>query len=314
MNELFKIGHYTDKKKGTGCSVIICPNGTKASAHARGVSPGTREYALLSPFRKVEEVNALFLTGGSAFGLDSAAGVMQFLDENNVGFKTRYRNIPIVPAAVIYDLPVIDSNVYPLPGNAYNACQKAIIANNVQGNIGAGTGATVGKWAGLEYMMKGGLGLASFNSNDLWIDALSVVNSVGDVIDNTGKIIAGARDENHYLADVRLDYKMTKPDVLFGNSTVLIAIMTNANLTKLQLNYLAERAHNGIVKAIKPAHTSYDGDIVFTLGLNQVEVDIDYITEITIELVRQSVLNAILSAKSLGGIVSFTDIKIGKSS
>ncbi len=300
----FKIGHYTDKKRGTGCTVILCPDRTRASAHARGISPGTREFALLSPFRKVEEIHGLLLTGGSAFGLDAAAGVMQFLRESGRGYRTPYARIPIVPAAVIFDLPVVDSNAFPLPEQSYEACRTAVQSNEAQGTVGAGTGATVGKWAGIENSMKGGIGQVRLELDGLWIHSLAVVNPVGDVINEKGEIIAGARQDGSFIAekDSMLRWKLFRQDP--GQNTVLVAIMTNAELTKAQLYYLAERSHNGIVRSVTPAHTSFDGDIVFTMTTGGVEAPIDFVTEMAIETIRQSIIQSVLHAESLGGIPS----------
>jgi L-aminopeptidase/D-esterase-like protein len=302
MFKSFKIGHFSDIERGTGCTVILCPKNIRASAHARGVSPGTREFALLSPYRKMQDIHALFLTGGSAFGLDAAGGVMRYLKDRGAGYKTPYGNIPIVPAAVIFDLPVIDSSAYPLPDDAYQACLEAKSNFTEQGTLGAGTGATVGKWAGLAHLMKGGIGISEMRDGDLTVRCLSVVNPVGDVIDEFGQTIAGASRNGKFLADRSTQRRWNHADIQLGNNTILIAVMTNAALEKIQLYYLAERAHNGIVQAVAPAHTSFDGDIVFTLTTNEIETEIDNLTEITIETVRQSIINAVLQAESLGGI------------
>ena len=302
MERKFKIGHYTNREKGSGCTVILCPENTRGSAHARGISPGTREYALLSPYRKMEEIHALFLTGGSAFGLDAAAGVMQYLSERGIGYFTPYRRIPIVPAAVIFDLPVIDSQYYPASENAYQACQNAKVENKEQGSVGAGTGATVGKWAGSEYIMKGGIGISQQRLGDLNVEALTVVNPVGDVVDETHRILAGAKKDGTFLAEKELQTRWISPTFNLGSQTILGVVMTNALLTKQQLFYVAERAHNGIVRAVVPAHTSFDGDIIFALSTREVENKIDLITEMAIEAVRHSIVNAVLQASTLGGI------------
>jgi len=300
----FKIGHYTNREQGSGCTVILCPEKTMGSAYARGISPGTREYALLSPYRKMEEIHALFLTGGSAFGLDATAGVMRYLSERGIGYFTPYRRIPIIPAAVIFDLPVVDSQFYPTAEHAYEACQNAKVGNTEQGTVGAGTGATIGKWAGIEHIMKGGVGFSQQQQGDLSVEVLTVVNPVGDVMDENNKILAGARKDDIFLAEKDSSTKWITPAFNLGNQTILGAVMTNALLTKQQLYYVAERSHNGIVRSVIPAHTSYDGDINFVLSTREVEVKIDLMTEMTIEAVRQSIVNAVIHAKSLGGIPS----------
>ncbi len=298
----FKIGHYTNLEQGTGCTVILCPAGTRASGYARGASPGTREFALLSPFRKVEEVNAIFLTGGSAFGLDAAAGVMRYLAENNQGYETPLRKIPIVPAAVIYDLVVGDSQAYPTPENAYQACLEARSDVHQQGTIGAGTGATVGKWAGLPFAMKSGIGMSTYQLDELWVEVLAVVNPVGDIVEADGTIVAGAQQAGKFLAKNEPARRWKVNGLNFGQNTILIVIMTNALLSKIQLYYVAERAHNGIVRAVIPAHTTYDGDIVFALSQPRIKCDIDQVTEIAIETTRLSIIQAVKTAKPLGGI------------
>jgi L-aminopeptidase/D-esterase-like protein len=304
----FRIGHYTDLKKGTGCTVIICPDGTKASAHARGVSPGTREFALLSPFRKVEEIHALFLTGGSAFGIDAAAGVMQFLFESGKGYKTTFQKIPIVPAAVIYDLLVLDSSAFPKAEDAYAACKSAKHKEQSQGTIGAGTGATVGKWAGLQHMMKGGVGIAEEKLNDVWVRCLSIVNPVGDVVDQEQRILAGAQHKGKFLASKDPNIRWKSPLVGFAQNTILSVLMINVDFDKSQLHYLAERTHNGIVRSVIPAHTSFDGDIVFALTTGESKSNIDLVAEIGSEVTRKSILNSVFHATSIDKIPSFKDL------
>jgi L-aminopeptidase/D-esterase-like protein len=255
----------------------------------------------------MEGINALLLTGGSAFGLDAAAGVMKFLSERSLGYDTPYRKIPIVPAAVIFDLPAVDSEAFPTAENAYQACLNAKVGNKEQGSIGAGTGATIGKWAGIEYIMKGGVGFAQLQDGKLEVEALSVVNPVGDVIDQSGQIIAGARKFGTFLASEELSKSWVTPKFDLERNTILGAVMTNADLSKQQLYYLAERSHNGIVRAVMPAHTSYDGDIIFTLSKPEVDVKIDLVTEMAIEAVRRSIINGVTRATSLGSIPALND-------
>jgi L-aminopeptidase/D-esterase-like protein len=297
MIKKFKIGHYTNTEQGTGCTVILCPEGTKASAYARGVAPGTREYALLSPKRKVEDVHAILLTGGSAFGLDAAAGVMRFLAERGIGHPTPFRNIPIVPAAVIYDLYMVDSKSFPTPENAYDACKSARANNPEQGSVGAGTGATVGKWAGLEFAMKGGVGIAEIEFGDLKVEALMVLNSVGDVVDGGGSIVAGAQQNGKFLAEDDPAIRWRPRQEMQGFNTVLGVVMTNGDLSKQQLHHLAERSHNGIVRSVVPAHTSFDGDVIFALGTGETPVEIDTVTEMAVEAVRRGIVNSVSVVK-----------------
>ncbi|GAB4367189.1 MAG: P1 family peptidase [Calditrichia bacterium] len=297
MEKQFKIGHYTNTPQGTGCTVVLCPKGTRASGYARGAAPGTREYALLSPQRKIEAIDAVLISGGSAFGLEAAGGVMRFLWEQGRGYPTPFGRIPIVPAAVIYDLYTKDSRAYPAADDAYQACKEAKSGNDARGTIGAGTGATVGKWAGFEYMMTAGLGRARIDLKSLYVDVLTVVNPVGDVVDTDGTILAGARKEGKFLAQENPEIRWQPPEVGFGVNTVVVVLMTNGELSKLQLHYLAERAHNGIVRAVVPAHTSYDGDMVFALTTGEVPVEIDLITEMGVEAVRRAIINGVQSSE-----------------
>jgi L-aminopeptidase/D-esterase-like protein len=305
----FKIGHYTDLENGTGCSVILCPDGVTASAYARGVSPGTREFALLSPFRKVNEIHGLLFTGGSAFGLDAASGIMTYLKEQHRGYVTPNGKIPIVPAAVIYDLNVLNAEAYPKTENSYQACLSAKTYPIAQGNVGAGSGATIGKWAGMKYKMKGGLGIAQIQFKNLVLMVVAVVNSVGDIIGKDGQILAGAQQNKLFLAEQDSKIRWKSWELGFGENTVLIAVLTNAKLHKLHHYYVAERAHNGIVRTIVPAHTQYDGDIVFSIGTNEVTANVDLVAEVAIDTVQQAIWNGVQSAKKLGEIISIHQLK-----
>lgn len=224
----------------------------------RGGSPATRETDLLRPLNRVLEVHAILLTGGSAFGLDAASGVVRYLEEQGKGFDTGVARVPIVPAAAIFDLGLGSAGVRPDAEAGYRACQQASSAATPQGNIGAGTGATVGKMAGPAFMMKGGLGSASASiGDDILVGALVVVNAAGDIIDpQTQQIVAGARSSQG-------NYLFSNP---MGNTTLAV-VATNASLSKEEINKVAQMAHNGLAQAIRPAHTMFDGDTVFALAL-----------------------------------------------
>lgn len=260
-----RVGHDTDLEGGTGCTVILCDTAAMGGVDVRGGAPATRETDLLRPMSLVEGVNAVLLTGGSAFGLDAASGVVRYLEERGIGYDTGVARVPIVPAAGIFDLAFGSSNARPDAAAGYRACQRANQANQTnhaavaQGTVGAGTGATVGKMAGPEHMMKGGLGSASVQLSDgTVVGAIVVVNALGDVIDpSTQKVVAGARSPSGagFLAN--------NP---FGNTTIAV-IATSAALTKEQANKVAQMAHNGLAQAIRPAHTMFDGDTVFALAL-----------------------------------------------
>jgi len=254
-----RVGHETNLEAGTGCTVVLCDTPAVGGVDVRGSAPATRETDLLRPMNLVEEVNAVVLTGGSAYGLDAASGVMRYLEEHDIGYHTGVARVPIVPAAAIFDLAFGSPTVRPDAAAGYRACDKATTEPVMQGNIGAGAGATVGKMAGPSFMMKGGLGSASTQLSDgTIVGALVVVNAVGDVIDpQTQRVVAGARNQ------AGEDLVATNP---FGNTTIAV-VATNASLTKEQVNKVAQMAHDGMALAIRPAHTMFDGDTIFALAL-----------------------------------------------
>jgi L-aminopeptidase/D-esterase-like protein len=253
-----RVGHDTDLEAGTGCTVILCDTPAVGGVDVRGGAPATRETDLLHPMHMVEEVHAIVLAGGSAYGLDAASGVMRYLEEHNTGFDTGVARVPIVPAAAIFDLGFASASVRPDAAAGYRACEQATIEATAQGNIGAGTGATVGKMLGPAFMMKGGLGSASLRLEDgTLVGAIVAVNAFGDIIDPyTQQVIAGARNPLE-------GFVLTNP---FGNTTIAV-VATNASLSKDAINKVAQMAHNGLAQTIQPAHTMFDGDTVFALAL-----------------------------------------------
>lgn len=255
-----RVGHDTNLEAATGCTVILCETPAVGGVDVRGGSPATRETDLLRPMHMVQEVHAIVLTGGSAFGLDAASGVMRYLEKLGQGFDTGVARVPIVPAAAIFDLALGSASVRPDAAAGYRACEQATSEATPQGNVGAGTGATVGKMAGPAFMMKGGLGSASALVNDeIVVGSLVVVNAAGDVIDpRTQEIVAGARNP--------------LGGCIFANpmgNTTLAVIATNAALSKDEANKVAQMAHNGLALTLRPAHTMFDGDTVFTLALGE---------------------------------------------
>ncbi len=253
-----RVGHDTNLEAATGCTVILCETPAVGGVDVRGGAPATRETDALRPMHMVEEVNAVVLTGGSAFGLDAASGVMRYLEEQGQGFDAGVARVPIVPAAAIFDLGLGSASVRPDAEAGYRACEQATGEGTPQGNVGAGAGATVGKMAGPAFMMKGGLGSASMQLNgDLIVGAIVVVNAAGDVVDpQTQQVIAGARNPlGGYIFD--------SP---FGNTTIAV-VATNAALSKEHVNKVAQMAHNGLAQTLRPAHTMFDGDTVFALAL-----------------------------------------------
>lgn len=253
-----RVGHETNLEAATGCTVILCETPAVGGVDVRGGAPATRETDVLRPMHMVEEVHAVLLTGGSAFGLDAASGVMRYLEEQDKGFDTGVVRVPIVPAAAIFDLGLGSASVRPNAEAGYRACEQATDKATPQGNVGAGTGATVGKMAGPAFMMKGGLGSASMQlPNGIVVGAIVVVNAAGDVIDPvTQQVIAGARNPQG-------GYLFASP---FGNTTIAV-VATSAALTKEEANKVAQMAHNGLAQTLRPAHTMFDGDTVFALAL-----------------------------------------------
>ncbi len=251
-----RVGHDTNLEAGTGCTVILCDTPAMGGVDVRGGAPATRETDLLRPMTLVEGVNAIVLTGGSAFGLDAASGVMLYLEERGIGYDTSVARVPIVPAAAIFDLAFGSASIRPDAAAGYRACERASNEPVAQGTVGAGTGATVGKMAGPDFMMKGGLGSASMLLSDgTLVGAIVVVNAVGDIVDpQTQTVIAGTRSP---------DFLAGNP---FGNTTIAV-VAINAALTKEQTNKVAQMAHDGMAQAIRPAHTMFDGDTVFALAL-----------------------------------------------
>ncbi|TMF42777.1 MAG: P1 family peptidase [Chloroflexi bacterium] len=254
-----RVGHDTNLEAGTGCTVILCDTPAMGGVDVRGGAPATRETDLLRPMTLVEGVNAIVLTGGSAFGLDAAGGVMLYLEERGIGYDTGVARVPIVPAAAIFDLAFGPASIRPDASAGYRACEQASSEPVAQGTVGAGTGATVGKMAGPDFMTKGGLGSASMLLSDgTLVGAIVVVNAVGDIVDPRAQtVIAGTR-------------RSDGPDFLAGNpfgNTTIAVVATNAALTKEQTNKVAQMAHDGMAQAIHPAHTMFDGDTVFALAL-----------------------------------------------
>jgi len=305
----FKIGHYTNLESATGCTVILPPETNVASAVARGASPGSREYALLSPKRKIGQISALVLTGGSAFGLNCAHGVMEGLVRQNKGYQTKFGLVPIVPAAVIFDKNIGDAVAFPSMQDGKTALEQSEFNNEQMGNVGAGTGATVGKWRGMDFALKGGLGIAHQNYKNIMVTALTVVNAVGDVLNKDGSILAGAADPNgNFLAQGDPFGRWDNARVGLAENTVLTALMTNVKLSKQQAHFIAERVHHGIARRIEPSHTGYDGDISFVISSLKVKQNIDLLASLVVSAVEESILIGIQKAETLQGIRAWKDL------
>lgn len=255
-----RVGHWTAPSGASGCTVILPSPGNVTSYDLRGSSPGSRELATLDPDRQRTEVHGILFTGGSAFGLAAADGVMRWLEEHDVGFKTPIATIPIVPAAVIFDLAAGDRDSRPGPDAGYAACEAASAEDVTTGRVGAGAGATAGKWAGREFFVPGGLGIAVARDGDLTVHALAVANPFGDVVAEDGSVLAGTTAP---------DPEMRPPpaDPRTAWNTVLVAVTTVATLGRGEVRFLAARASDGITQVIRPAHTRYDGDAAFAVAV-----------------------------------------------
>ncbi|MGB2869210.1 MAG: P1 family peptidase [Bacteroidota bacterium] len=299
----FKVGHVTDRENLTGCTVILCPPKTRASCEVRGSSPGSRELALLAPEKKMDEIHALLLSGGSAFGLSAADGVVKWLEEHQIGYQTPWARVPIVPAAVVFDLAAGKPSIRPDAAAGYQACANATSGPMEEGNIGAGTGATVGKWKGIEHWMKGGVGTTSASIGDLIVGVLVVVNAVGDILDANGSILAGARtSEGKFYGASDSVRTFARGKVLETTNTTLAVAVTNAEFNKTELFRISQRMHDGFARAIVPVHSSYDGDISFALSWGAIRADIDQVAELAAQLTAEAIRRAVKTARTLKNI------------
>jgi len=310
--EDIKVGHAQDLEAGTGCTVVICEKGATAGIDVRGGAPGTRESDLLNPVNLVEKIHAIVLAGGSAFGLDAASGVMQYLEERGVGFDVQVTRVPIVCGAVLFDLAVGDHRIRPDKEMGYQACLNATNKACPEGNVGAGTGATVGKILGLARAMKGGLGCHAIQVGALKIGALVAVNCLGDVIDpERGERLAGLLNSNLTgLADteeVMIQSYAEKKNLFAGNTTIGI-VATNAVLTKSQAAKLASMAHDGYGRTMRPAHSMFDGDTIFTLATGHVEADLSVLGLLSARVMERAVVSAVKNARSLFGLKCWADL------
>ncbi len=299
----FKIGHAQNEKARTGCTVILCEDGAVAGCDLRGSAPGTRETELLRPGFLVEQVQGVLLTGGSAFGLDAAGGVQQYLAERGKGYDARGIRVPIVPAAVIFDLNVGNGQTRPDKQMGYQACLNANPEQVDCGLIGVGSGATVGKILGMERAMNGGVGYAAETlASGVVVSALVVVNAFGDVLNpNNGKIIAGARelDSERFVNTAQLLRQLPVQTSPITDNTTLGVIMTNAHLNKVQINKVAQMAQDGLARVVRPVHTMYDGDLIFALSGGEQNADQNLIGEMAAECVAQAIIRAVKISNSL---------------
>lgn len=314
INEIkgFRIGNAQDKEGGTGCTAILCDEGAIAGVDVRGGGPATRETDLLKPEKMVELVHGVLLSGGSAYGLDAATGVMKYLEDNDIGFDVGMGKVPIVPAACLFDLVSGDPKCRPDASMGYAACKDSENNSPEKGNFGAGTGATIGKFLGIERLMKSGLGTYAVQIGELKIGAVVAVNCLGDVFDvDTGKQLAGILNEDKTelasTCDIMWKSIEQQKNVFTGNTTIGCMI-TNAKLTKSQCSKLASMAHNGYAAAIKPVHTSADGDTIFYLAKGDVEINPDALGDLGAYVMAKAIAEGVKHAKSAYGFKAMCDL------
>lgn len=312
-----EVGHHTDTRRPTGCSVVLCGReGAVAGVDVRGAAPGTRETDLLEPSNLVDRVHAVLLAGGSAFGLDAASGVMAWLEEQGIGYPVGPARVPIVPAAVLFDLWHGEAHIRPDAAAGRAACEAARQARHgaAQGNVGAGAGAVVGKLWGIERAMKGGLGSASLKVGGITVGAMVAVNAVGDVCDPTsGELLAGARtpDGRHLIDSIAAITRGEWPArALVGTATTIGVIGTDAVLNKAQAQRLATMAHDGLARCIRPAHTMGDGDTLFALatGASGRSIDLTLLGTLAAEAVQRAIVRAVQHAVGLPGLPAARDL------
>jgi len=317
-----RVGHAQDDEALTGCTVILCEKGAVGGVDQRGGAPGTRETDLLEPVNAVEKVHAVLLAGGSAFGLDAASGVMRYLEEKGIGFNTGVARVPIVPAAILYDLAIGRAEVRPDLEMGYRAAASASAEAPAEGNAGAGTGATVGKIFGMKQAMKSGLGTASMEiGGGIIVGAIVAVNAFGDVVDpQTGRILAGARTtklgpvrlgSTDYFADTLAVMKTLAGRAIMklamSRNTVIGVVATNAKFTKSEATKMAQMAQDGLARAIRPAHTMLDGDTIFAMATGQKKADVSIVGAYAAEVLAQAIVRAVKAAKPAGGLPSASD-------
>jgi L-aminopeptidase/D-esterase-like protein len=309
-----RVGHFTDSRRPTGCTVVITENGAVGGVDVRGSAPGTRETDLLDPSNLVDQVHAVLLAGGSAFGLDAATGVMRWLEEHGIGFAAGPARVPIVPAAILFDLGVGDPKIRPDAAAGYVACQTASADAPEQGSVGAGAGATIGKLFGMARAMKGGIGTASVRVGKITVGAIVAVNAVGDIrVPGTALILAGARAPDGARGGGATEAILRgdlPPALQPGMATTIGVLATDAVLTKAQARKLAQQSHDGFARAIDPSHTMWDGDTMFALatGKSGLPGNMMALGAMAARVTEAAILNAILSATGLPGLPSATEL------
>lgn len=316
--ENIKIGNAQNMEAGTGCTVIICEKGAPAGLDVRGGGPASRESELLKPMAAAQAIHAVLLSGGSAFGLDAAGGVMQYLEERNIGFDVGITKVPLVCQSCLFDLGVGDFRVRPDKAMGYEACKNAESGNYQDGNVGAGTGATVGKLYGKDYCMKSGIGSYAVQIGELKVGAVVAVNALGDIYDwKDGKKVAGLldKDKKHFLCTEDEVYKsyrvmenkfVEKADI---TNTTIGVVLTNAKFQKTQLCKIAGMTHNGYARSIRPVHTTADGDSIYALSVGEVAADQDMVGTLAAQVMSEAILRAVMNAEAAYGLPAAKDLR-----
>lgn len=308
------IGQTENSEAATGCTVLIAPRGMRAGLDVRGGGPASRESQLLNPLMAAQSIHAIVLAGGSAYGLGAANGVMQYLEQNGIGYDTGYALVPQVAQSDIYDLSVGDASVRPDAAMGYDAARLAMEAPNYRdGNYGAGCGATVGKIAGMDYCMKAGIGSYAVQIGELRIGAIVVVNALGDVYDwKNGRQIAGMLDEEKAGLRSTSEYMRQSYAVVdnkFTGNTTICAVITNAHFEKAQLCKIAGMAHDGYARSINPVHTSADGDSIYAASIGDVAADLDLVGAVSAEVVSEAIIRAVENAEGAYGFPGLKDLR-----
>ncbi len=303
----FRVGHAQDAEAGTGCTVVLCDAPSPAGADIRGGGPASRESQLLDPRMAAEGVNAVLLSGGSAFGLDAAGGVLRYLEERGIGLDTGFAVVPLVPQSCLFDLCVGRSDVRPDAAMAYAACENASCDPPAMGNVGAGTGCTVGKCRGLDRAMKSGFGAYAVETNGLRVGAMVAVNAFGDVYDGEGKVLAGLRTPDGAalscsLTEIMQDAAASSGGT-FGGNTTLGIVVTNGRFSKAELTKIAGMTHNGYARAIRPVHTCVDGDSIYALSTGHAKATPDQVGALAAHVMERAIVRAVKSARSAYGFL-----------
>ena len=316
INEIenIKIGSAENTEYATGCTVIICEKGMPAGVDVRGGGPASRETELLNPAASADVIHAVLLSGGSAFGLDAAGGVMEYLAEKGIGFALSDIRVPLVCESCIFDLMFVSDKVKPDKAMAKKACENAELNDPKQGNVGAGTGATVGKFCEIDRIMNSGLGIYAVQLGELKVGAVVAVNAMGDVYDfETGKVLAGmlTKDKKHIDDSEAALYEMFLNNPVYSapnTNTTIGAVITNAKFDKAKLNKIAAMAQNGLARSIKPVHTLSDGDTVYALSSGDVEADVNVVGTLASHVMAAAIRNAVLNCGSFHGVPGASDL------